>query len=733
MRTSLPNCANSNNQCSMNPQLPSSEFDWLAICQHSRRLLMAVVEPNDFKLQFANAAFCHLAGIQPLQGVDSHSPTPLLSFLSTEDRLVLRQLYQRHVFYQMICQLQPQLLQASWMATLLNLIEEPIVVALTSPTYSEPRFIQFWLNSERLHVESTGAQADRLIETAIAKGDSAVLQAALMGKKALRLEGYRISGSLLLEGLDVTDRETIRQLTQLLINRDSILTPKKFNEVNRLLRSLFQANNVLILRSENTQAQISLGTAYDALEHCVYSMSSLKGSHFLRAAKANQVQIVGDLSTDCPTDCEAMLLQQGWRSLLLIPLGVATAESSDSGQLLGLVALLSDRPNQFTPQDTKNASELILALTSALRQASQQQFAHIHPAVAWRFLQEAERRSWGLLPQPIIFANVYPLYGISDIRGSSQERNRAIQADLIEQFRLGLAIVEAVCQSQDTALGKQLQQDLLSYIKRLEEKITVDAEITAIQYLKAHLEIYFDYFAQCSEAAKTAVEAYRQACKNVHQCVYQARSQYDRMVNEVNTQLQQTWDRWQMRMQKISPHYCDCELTDGIDHMIYTGASIDPKFTPFHLHSLRYEQLRAVCECARTALKIQAQYDTQLELTHLVLAQDITVDIIHDEKTEKTFDVRGTRDTRYEIVKKRIDKALDSNSRDRITQPRMLTIVYSTEEEWQEYQQYLQYLIRESWLAPEIESGAVESLQGVEGLKFARVRILPENPQAESL
>jgi hypothetical protein len=46
-------------------------------------------------------------------------------------------------------------------------------------------------------------------------------------------------------------------------------------------------------------------------------------------------------------------------------------------------------------------------------------------------------------------------------------------------------------------------------------------------------------------------------------------------------------------------------------------------------------------------------------VTHLVLVQDLTVDIIHDENTEKLFEVRGTRDIRYEIVKKRIDKAVD--------------------------------------------------------------------------
>ncbi len=147
---------------------------------------------------------------------------------------------------------------------------------------------------------------------------------------------------------------------------------------------------------------------------------------------------------------------------------------------------------------------------------------------------------------------------------------------------------------------------------------------------------------------------------------------YDEAVNQINQCLRETWESWQEKMQKIIPHYCDIEWTDGIAHMIYVGKSIHDDFCLFHLRSLRYEQLKAVCDCARTAFKIQQDYDTQLQLTHLVLVQDTSLDIFHDEKTERLFDVGGTRDTRYEIVKKRIDKGVDQRSQERITQPGML-------------------------------------------------------------
>ena len=118
-------------------------------------------------------------------------------------------------------------------------------------------------------------------------------------------------------------------------------------------------------------------------------------------------------------------------------------------------------------------------------------------------------------------------------------------------------------------------------------------------------------------------------------------------------------------------------------------------------------------------------------MTHLVLVQDITLDILHDENTEKLFDVRGTRDIRYEIVKKRIDKAVDEEARTRISQPGMLTLVYSTEEEWSEYQPSLRELGSAGWVDTEIQSGTVEPLQGITGLRFARVRVLPAPESAK--
>ncbi len=55
----------------------------------------------------------------------------------------------------------------------------------------------------------------------------------------------------------------------------------------------------------------------------------------------------------------------------------------------------------------------------------------------------------------------------------------------------------------------------------------------------------------------------------------------------------------------------------------------------------------------------------------------------------------------------------------------VIILVYSKNKEWEEYQKYLCYLSRDGWVESKIQHGNIEPLQGVTGLKFARVCVLP--------
>jgi hypothetical protein len=117
-----------------------------------------------------------------------------------------------------------------------------------------------------------------------------------------------------------------------------------------------------------------------------------------------------------------------------------------------------------------------------------------------------------------------------------------------------------------------------------------------------------------------------------------------------------------------------------------------------------------------------------LETTHLVLVQHTPLSI-RFRFDEKRFDVDGAYDIRYEIVKKRIDKAVVEGTTDRVTQPGKIAIVYSQNAEAREYRGYIDYLQSLGFLTDEVEDLDLAELQGVQGLRALRVAVDLENPK----
>ena len=164
-----------------------------------------------------------------------------------------------------------------------------------------------------------------------------------------------------------------------------------------------------------------------------------------------------------------------------------------------------------------------------------------------------------------------------------------------------------------------------------------------------------------------------------------------------------------------------------MDYNIYVGASLqeDAKFDQIYLRNLRLWQLMMTCGVQWDLDRVRDQFRVPLDVAHLVLAQDVPTSI-RFRIDEKLFDVDGAYNIRYEIVKKRIDKALVKGTGERLTQPGQIAIVYSQEKEAEEYKRYVEYLCAAGYLDGEIEELELEDLQGVYGLRALRVRISPQ-------
>ncbi len=199
-------------------------------------------------------------------------------------------------------------------------------------------------------------------------------------------------------------------------------------------------------------------------------------------------------------------------------------------------------------------------------------------------------------------------------------------------------------------------------------------------------------------------------------------------MQQINRTMSRYIDRKQFLAQEIYPHYFERYKTDGVDHNRYIGPAMarNKSFNKVYLYNLRLWQLSTICEMKNRFYQLQKNTPIQLDAASLILVY--TTLSIRYRMDEKKFDVDGTYNVRYEIIKKRIDKAMIKGSEKRITQKGKIVIIYSQPSDQREYLRYIKYLQTKNYLGDEVEILELEDVQGVVGLKAIRVNILYNVP-----
>jgi hypothetical protein len=216
--------------------------------------------------------------------------------------------------------------------------------------------------------------------------------------------------------------------------------------------------------------------------------------------------------------------------------------------------------------------------------------------------------------------------------------------------------------------------------------------------------------------------------------IYEQRRIYEDTVHKINEHVSTYLEKAQATAQRMFPHYFERYKTDGVEYNIYIGQSLvqNRQYQPLFLKNLRIWQLVTTCEIEQQLYQAQQDLEVPLQVASLILVQDKPLDIKF-RLDEKQFDVDGAYNARYEIVKKRIDKAHIKGTTERLTQPGKIAIVYSTEGEKREYQKYLDFLGSKSFISPKIEDLELEELQGASGLRALRVEVNFENANDQSM
>jgi hypothetical protein len=431
---------------------------------------------------------------------------------------------------------------------------------------------------------------------------------------------------------------------------------------------------------------------------------------------------------------EQEILQHGVRNLVVAPLYY-------QDDLIGILKLASPHPGDLHALNTMKLREVLPLFSMAIKRSMEElntrvqaiikeQCTAIHPAVEWRFRQAAlhwrEQRQQRVVPEmeQIVFEDVYPLYGVSDIRSSSNNRNAAIQADLVAHLRLAQEILRLGYGTRPLPILDELAYHVGRHMLRVEADLGASDELTVLDFLRRDVEPLFNHLRDFSAEIDEKIRDYWAALEPRLGTIYRRRKDFEESVTLINETLSAYLDAEQEKAQAMFPHYFEKHKSDGVEFGIYIGASLveNGAFDMLYLYNLRLWQLMVMCGLVRQAELLKDRLKVPLEVAHLLLVQQTPL-AIRFRLDEKRFDIDGAYNMRYEIVKKRIDKARIRGTHERLTQPGSIAIVYSQSKEAMEYREYIGYLQTSGYLTAAIEDVELEDLEGAQGLRALRVTV----------
>ena len=403
--------------------------------------------------------------------------------------------------------------------------------------------------------------------------------------------------------------------------------------------------------------------------------------------------------------------------------------SINANKLLDVMPYLEDSVLR-SKEELENTLELII----------QDECTSIHPSVYWKFRQEAKRvlraqqdENNDVSFRDVIFKDVYPLFGQIDIKGSSNARNTAVQKDLQLQLQGAKAIIEVVQKQGKLPFYEELLYRIQKFQVTVEDHLDVDSEQKVLSFFNKDVQPLFDHLLKASGTRiQDMIHSYRSQLDEGMGLIYKYRKDFDQSVLAINKKMASVLDKKQKKAQAMYPHFYERFKTDGVEHNMYIGESItrEDSFNKVYLYNLRLWQLQAMCEMENEHYKLSRKLKHPLDVASMILVFNASLSV-RFRMDEKRFDVDGTYNARYEVVKKRVDKAHIKGTQQRITQAGKIAIVYSHKEDEREYMRYVKFLQAKKYLGQKVEVVELEDLQSVTGLKAILVEVLYKGKEGE--
>lgn len=541
---------------------------------------------------------------------------------------------------------------------------------------------------------------------------------------------------------DVTTAEALEQIKKILLVPRECDT-ENLNELKKAIHALIGQNDVEV----GLMPFVKINDTFLLNTDC--TSQSLAGRHW----KANDEQSMQafrkfiDFQKENPEPMPVTVVDEGLfdfapflkplydrgiRSYIYYPM-----QNSDG--VLGMLELASTTPNLLDQQEMGRLEPVIPLISLALLKTRdafnskidrivKEKFTALQPSVEWKFSEVA----WAFLQakEPtaetakIFFENVFPLYGAIDVRNSSIERSYAIQKDLRECLRFVDQTLDELQQHVQLTLLEELKFKCRNFQEAIKDILFPEDEVHLIEFMLNEVAPVFKHLQRSNPAVQTIIERYLEVEKDCDGPLYHFRNEYEETLAIINQTVSQYLDSQDEILQRSYPYYFEKYRTDGVEYNIYIGQSMSPQrpFDLLYLKNIRLWQLQSMAEITRITHRLLPEIKVPLETTQLILIYNKPMSISF-RKDERRFDVEGSYNIRYEVMKKRIDKAFIKDSHERLTQPGKIALVYSNQREAQEYEEYIRFLQSKELLQPGIEHLELEEMQGLKGLKGLRVTV----------
>ena len=564
-------------------------------------------------------------------------------------------------------------------------------------------------------------------------------------EKILPLDIFSFEGISVLTLTEVTDQYAIETIKNIILSHNpgdtnfdygnvisSLKTLAGNNSIEFGLLPLLKVNNKVVFNDDTCMNSILIGTAkqHGLAEEAYMSVAD---RYFEQPKILFFKTITKELEASHPF--LKMLKQIGIFSYALIPVFY-------NNKLCGVMEIYSTREGLLEESFFTRLDTAIPLLAQLLRNSIdsfdtkidtiiREKFTSLQPAVQWKFNDTA----WHYLRdnlvgetkatmEPILFKDVYPLYGAIDIRNSTVQRNDALRADMQARFSALVGTLQAL----KDKLGLGIIDEKIFLAKKWEQGVTdfalSNSETGVNYFLDNEIHEFLIHFQKNYPQAAEIVDSYLRVIDDEQGEAHRHRKALETSMQEINNTVNGYLEKVKGGLQNSYPCYFEKFRSDGIEYDIYIGQSIAPDM-PFNLlyfHNLRLWQLTSMAEIARLTNALLAKMERPLQTTQLIFVHPDMIDISF-RTDERRFDVEGAYNIRYQVVKKRIDKVRIHQSKERLTQPGKIAMVYFNYNDADEYIKYIQFMQEQGILLNDLERLELEPLQGVSGLKALRVGV----------